>query len=307
MEYLLEFASTALSIALVAFGLLLVQRSYGLALLEIIPLATGMALFVLSSLHSDSPSVLNASTLLIPIAGCALAIRVLEPCYTRWRLRVAGESSALLISFAVMNCGLLVMSLATSSRSVAIGLADFRLIETKCHLETAVVALCIFAFAAAVQYLRRTRLVAALQLSKDDSRLLATFGRDSVKTRRHVLLLAIILCTAGVMLFISLQETFAVLNCYSILVPSFAIAISQSRIRVGRLVATAFVLTVLRELLTQYTSELLRDFHQAVLFSFFVVVGVSLRTAQLTGVTTACQRRLRDLVKGIEHSATCSR
>lgn len=197
-----------------------------------------------------------------------------------------------------MNCCLLAMSIATSSRSVPLGLADSSLIRTKSHLEVLVVALAALVLAVTVLYLRHKRLIAALQLSKDDHRLLATFGRDSNQVRRHVLVVAVVLCTVGVSLYVSLQETFAVSNSYAVLVPGFAIAISQSRMRVSRLLVTAFFLVAAVELLTQYTTELLRDFHQAVLFSFFVFAGVSSRTASDTGIILAWRRRLAQLTRG---------
>jgi branched-subunit amino acid ABC-type transport system permease component len=298
MEYTLEFLSTSLGIALVALGLLLVQRSHGIAVLETVPLATGLGLFFLGSLRPDSSSTLYIPTLILPTAGCALAIIVLEPLYVRWRLRVAGESTTLILSFAVMNCCLLAMSISTDSRSVPLGLADSHFIRTTSRLEWMVIALSAVVLVGTIFYLRYTRLVAALQLSKDDHRLLATFGRDSKKVRRHVLALAVVLCTVGASLYISLQETFAVSNSYAILVPGFAIAISQSRIRVIRLLAAGFFLVAVGELFTHYTSELLRDFHRAVLFSFFVFVGVGSRKAHDTGILLAWRRRLVQLARG---------
>src|SRR5258706_3448677 len=122
MDYILEFASASLAISLVALGLLLVQRSHGIAVLEIIPFATGLALFFLGSLRAESASTLHPATLILPIVGSTIGIAILEPWYARWRLRVAGESTTLLLSFAVMNCGLLAMSTATGARSVPIGL-----------------------------------------------------------------------------------------------------------------------------------------------------------------------------------------
>jgi hypothetical protein len=276
MDYLLEFVSISLAIALVAFGLMLIQRSHGIAVLETVPLATGLSLFSLGSIRPDSTSTLHTPALILPIVACGLLIRLLQPCYARWRLRVAGESTTLLLSFALMNCCLLGTSIATSARSVPLGLADSSFIRTKFRLELIVVALSSLALAVTILYLRQRRLIAALQLSKDDHRLLATFGRDSNQVRRHVLVVATGLCTLGMFLFVSLQETFAVLNSYAVLVPSFAIAISQSRIRVGRLVTAAFLLTAVAQLATQYTSELLRDFHPAVLFSLFVLRRVSI-------------------------------
>src|SRR4051794_13091806 len=113
MEYVAEFTSTAMAIGLVAIGLLLLQRSYGIAFLETVPLATGLSLFFLSLLRPSSVSTIRASALIIPTACCAIVLLTLEPHYTHWRLRVAGESTTLLLSFALMNCCLLLSSLAT--------------------------------------------------------------------------------------------------------------------------------------------------------------------------------------------------
>jgi branched-subunit amino acid ABC-type transport system permease component len=176
-------------------------------------------------------------------------------------------------------------------------LADSSFVRTKSRLELMVVILSALVLVGTVLYLRRTRLNAALQLAKDDYRLLATFGCDSNQVRRHILVIAVVLCTVGASLYVSLQETFAVANSYAVLVPGFAVAISQSRIRVGRLVATGLFLASAGELLTQYTNELLRDVHQAVLFSLVVFAGISSRAAYDTGLVLAWRRRLAQLTR----------
>lgn len=297
MEYLLDFMSTAMSLALVAIGLVLVQRSHGIAVLETIPVATGWALFFLSSLRPTSASTLDTSTLILPSIACAVLLAILQPLYAKWRLRVAGEPTALLLSFASMNCCLLAMSIATSNRSISLGLADSYLIKTKFRLEWAVIALAAVALAGTMLYVRQRCLMAALQLSKDDHRLLATFGRDSNQVKRHIFIVAILACIAGMLLFASLQETFSVSNSYAVLIPSFAVAISQSRIRVGRLVATALLLVGAERLLTQHTSELLLDVNRAVLFSLFVLVGITSRRAYQTGITSHWRRSLSNLAR----------
>lgn len=292
MDLLLEFASTSLAIATVALALFLLQRSNGIPLLEVIPLATGAAILLLSSMRHQSASTVNASTLLIPIGGCAVFAFVLQPMYARWRLRIAGESTTLLLSFASMNFWLLLLSIATSARPAAIGLADSKFVGTKEHLELVVILIAVASLTAIMFYVKRRRLSAALQLAKDDYRLLESFGERAGQVRRHVLVVAAVVCTLGAVLFISLQEHFAVLNSYSILVPAFAISISQSRIRLMRLVAATFVLAACVQLLTQRTSELLRDFHQALLFAMFVMAGITARWATNTGTADRLHRRV---------------
>jgi hypothetical protein len=293
VDYLLEVASTALSIALVSLGLLLLQRSHGIALLEIISLACCLALLLLSSFRPDSVSTLKAATLLVPTLACIIFLAIVQPFYAKWRLKVAGESTSLLISFALMNCLLLAASSATNDRFASLSFADLPSIRTPLRLESLVCILATLGLAGAILYLRNMRLLAALQLSKDDYRLLATFGRDSESVRRHTVVIALLASSLGMCLYISLQETFAVSNCYAVLIPGFGIAIAQSRIRVGRLVLSALMLVAAERFFTQHTSELLLNVHRAALFSFFVLTGVTLRAAQRTGLTaTACKHFL---------------
>jgi len=291
MENLLDFASTGMAIALVALSLILLQRSQGIVILEIIPLSTALVLIALGSLRKGSASTLDTATLIIPLFACAALVVMFQPLYAKWRLRVAGESTTLLLSFASMNCCLSAMTATTSNRSISLALADSYLVGTKDRLEWAVIATAGVALTGIMLYLRQRRLVAALQLSKDDFRLLQTFGRDPDQVRRHVLAVAIVACTVGMILFVSLQETFSVSNCYAVLIPSFAIAISQNRIRAARLVTASVLLITAEGFLTQHTSELLRAVHRAALFSFFILIGVISQRVTSTAIALKWRRR----------------
>jgi hypothetical protein len=284
MEYLVEFASTSMALSLVAIGLLLLQRCHGVAFLEMVPLASGLALFPLSLGAPFSASTVRPSGLVIPILFCASLLIILQPYYRRWRLRVAGESTTLLLSFASMNCCLLLFSITTKGRAVSVDLADASFIGGKTHLELLVIGLSGVFLTVLPLYLRKTRLIAAMQLAKDDHRLLTTFGRNPITVRAHILLIAMISSAFGVGLYISLQESFSIVNSYSIIVPAFAISISLSRIRVPYVVISMFVLVASRQLLTQFTSESLRDCHEGMLFSLFVLAAIGSRRATIAGI-----------------------
>jgi len=290
MTYFLEFASTSLAIATVAIALFLIQRSTGIPLLEIIPFATGVTLLLLSSMHEQSASTIHAASLLVPTIACGASVFFLQPWYARWRLRIAGESATLLLSFALMNVWLLLLSGITDARSTAIPFVDWTFVDSKELLELAVIVMEALFLIGVVSYIRSARLSAASQLAKDDYRLLESFGHRADDVKRHVLLVSAAVCIFGAFLFVALQDNFAVMNSYSILIPAFAISISQTRLNPTRLVMATFVLTACVQVMTQYTSELLRDFHQSLLFALFVVAGIISRWVVNLGLAGRLQR-----------------
>ena len=292
MDYFLEFVSTALSVSIVAFGLVLLDRSQGVVQLEILPLATGLTIVMLSVFHSSSASTLHATTLVLPIFVCILLVVFLQPLYLRWRLMIAGESTTLLLSFAAMNCCLLGMSIADDARSLPIGLADYRYVETKARLEVIVILLCMVVLVCTKILLHRSTLLPALQLSRDDHRLLSSFGKKPLHTQRIVLLIATVLCVVGTLLFGCLQDRLSINDTYAVLIPAFAIAISQSRIRLRSLVPIAVALIAFESLLTSMSSELLRDFYQATLFSLIVLLGVLFRAGDVRELIYFRRRKL---------------
>ena len=303
MEYLLEIVSASLSISLLAYGLSLIQRSYGIVVLETLPFAIGCSLFFLDSLRPRSPSTLYAPALILPTLASLISIFVLQKWYSRWRLRVAGEPTALLLSFAIMNVWILYMSKASNGLSVPLGLEDFGIIRTKLRLEAIDISLSLLVIIATVLYLGRRGLMAAIKLAKDDHRLLTTFGHDANRVKRRVLYVSIGLCTIGTLLFVSLQDTFAVSNCFAVLIPAFAVAIAQNRIKAIHIAALSLLLGAGVQILTLHTSELLRDVHTSLLFCVFVVGGVCIRKVNSTGLAPLWRRSYSSMVQELTNGS----
>jgi hypothetical protein len=297
MLYLLEFASLSTSIALVAMGLFLLQRSHGVAPLESLALAICLGMLVLSAIQPGSVSTVQSSQLLLPIAASGVLLICAHRYYVRWRLRVAGESTTMILSFALLNCCLLIMSSTTGARSLAIGLSDTLLIQSKVRLEFVIICSALICLLVLTLLLKHKGRTAALQLAKDDYRLLETFGIKADAVRARVLGASILTCFLGALFYLSLQESFSVVNSYALIVPTFAIAIAQNRLSTIQMIISAFLLIGSVQLLTQFTSELLRDFHQAIIFSLLVSGELIRRELSSTDFLSIVQRRIANLRK----------
>jgi hypothetical protein len=125
-----------------------------------------------------------------------------------------------------------------------------------------------------------------------DSRLLTTFGVSSLACQRIVLAISIFLITIGSLLYICLQQNFSFQNSYDIIVPAFAVSLSQTRIRPGSFALIAIFLLAGIECLTRFSAEsTIREGHQAILFGGVVLFALIWRIAKFSGRSESIERR----------------
>lgn len=293
MDVPLEVLSLGIAISLVSLAFILLQRGHGIVLLEIVPAGVASSILAFSLLGGPSTATVSPITLLAPLAAVLAVLNLLSKCYRRWRLRVAGEPTVLMISFAFMNCILLLMANTTGGRSVVVSLSESCLFASKRALELCVSTIA-FAVAIVVSLqLRGAGFLAAIQLAKDDSSFLSTFDFSAGKVRLYVLVLATALCFVGCALVVGLQENFSVAQADTILISAFGVAIFQSRIRIATLIPTALLLISAEHVLTSWTSETLQRCHQGALFAGVVVTSIILRILRDRGTSDWLRRRFQ--------------
>ena len=291
LELVLLILGSALALAVVSFGLTAVHRCLGIVPLEILPLGIASSLAALSLYAPISPSTLSGLTLLPCIIGCAVLVVLLQPVYVRWRQRLGGESISLIFSFALMTCWIQIMSAATDSKSVTPHVPELLRVNQSMGLKVTDVCISLVVFILVSRISARRGNLAALQLSLGDSRLLTTFGISSSHCQRIVLGIAALLTLTGSFLYISLQQNFSIQNSYDIIVPSFAISLAQTRIRVGLTVLTSILLLAGIECLTRLSAEsTIRECHQALLFGAVVLIALISRVLRVSGRTGRWKR-----------------
>jgi hypothetical protein len=298
MTLLFEILSVACAICIIALGFSLLQRSHGVVILETFALGVGVVLFLFSLVLEATPSTLHAGTLVSPLIITGVILALIPRWYATWRMRMAGEPTILILSFSIMNTLLLTMSVLSRGRSVPLSFASTGYV-TKWQLELLLTGLSIGVLAAAVFLLSRHGFMAAVQLSQDDDRFLRTFGRDAIEIKRKVLGVAASLCTIGMFVFIVLQENFAVVQSDVVLVPAFAVAISQQGSRIVRLFLTSVLLAGAERILVLQSSELLRQFHQGVLFALLVFGSMLLRELSESGLLEVWGQHLHRLQRTV--------
>jgi len=302
-ELVLLIVSSALALSVVSLGLCATDRCIGVVPLEILPLGVGSSLGILSLLGTGSPSTLSGRDILPLAIGCAVLVFFLHPLYVEWRLRLGGESISLMFSFAVMTCWIQAMSISTDSKSINPIIPEFIRSNQSLNLKLIVIVVSLSVLFLAANLSRRHGALAALQLSLGDSRLLATFGLSSASCQRIVLAFSILLIAIGSMLYICLQQNFSIQNSYDIIVPAFAISLSQTRIRIPLIMTVSIILMTGIEYLTKVSAEsTIREVHQASLFGLVVVIALVARLARLSGrvdtVKRQCQERFQAVLGG---------
>jgi hypothetical protein len=290
----LLIVSSALSLSVVSLGLSAIARCIGVVPLEVLPLGIGFSLGFLSLCGRSSPSTLSGEDVLPLVLCCAVLLFFLHPVYVQWRLRIGGESISLMFSFALMTCWIRAMSIATDSRSFSPNIPEFLRANQSLGLKLITTFVCLVVLATAAHLSTCRGRLAALQLSLGDSRLLSTFGLSSSFCQRVVLALSILFIVVGSMLYICLQQNFSFQNSYDIVVPAFAISLSQTRIRIPPIIAVSIILLAGIEYLTELSAEsTIREGHQALLFGFVVVITLIARIASLSGRSELFKRRLQ--------------
>ena len=284
MDIVLLVLSSALSLALVSFGLTLIERCIGVIPLEILPLGIAIALEGLSICSTSSPYTLAASNLVLPSLACLALLYMLHPVYVQWRRRLGGESRALMFSFTLMSCWIQLMQIRTDSKAFSLDLPDALRADQSRALKCLVSLVSITLLLAIGWLVNRKGKLAAVQLSRSDSRLLQSFGYSSLTCQRLVLGIALLLIVSGVGLYIALQDNFSVQSSYNIVIPAFAISLSQVRIRVVYTIIVSIVLLTGIEWLTSISSaETVRESHQSVMYGFVVLIALSFRLARTSG------------------------
>jgi hypothetical protein len=216
----------------------------------------------------------------------------LHPIYVLWRRRMGGESITLMISFAIMTCWIQCMSIRTESKSINPEFPD----PLRAHQDLFIKGIVILASIAVlvlVYYLiRLDGRLAAMQLSMSDSRLLTTFGVSSFTCQQIVLAISIFLITIGSLFYICLQQNFSFQSSYDIIVPAFAVSLSQPRIRPGSFALISILLLAGIECLTRLSAEsTIREGHQAILFGGVVLFALIWRIAKLSGRFASIERK----------------
>jgi hypothetical protein len=294
LELALLIVSSALSLSLISLGLSAVVRCIGVSPLETLPLGIGVSLGLLALCGSSSPSTLSAWDVLPSALGCAVLLFILHPLYVQWRLRLGGESIALMCSFALMTCWIQVMSICSDSKSINPSIPEFLRAKQSLGVKLIVIVVSLGVCFLAAQLGRHRGRLAALQLSLGDARLLTTFGISSSRYQRSVLAVSIALIVVGSLLYICLQQNFSLQNAYDIVVPAFAISLSQTRVRILTTVTISIVLLTGIELLTRLSAEsTIREGHQAALYGAVVVITLVARLARLSGRTDLLRRKCR--------------
>jgi branched-subunit amino acid ABC-type transport system permease component len=297
MGFLLLLVSSAFSISLVALGLSVVGRCLGVVPLEILPLGIGVSLACIALAGPKSPSTMSALDLLPLLCLCAAALFCMHPLYMEWRKRLGGESITLMFSFAIMSCWNQAMSISTEAKSISLSFPDVLEENDSRMLKIAVLAVALAVLSVLVLTTRRRGRVAALQLSLDDSNLLATFGISARRCQRLVIALSILLVTFGSALYICLQQNFSFQNSFDIIVPAFAISLSQIRLRVSSTILISLVLLSGIEYLTYLSPEAtLREGNQAVLFAVIVTSTLAFRRGRASGRFASIERHWKRLV-----------
>ena len=260
MDILIESVSSAGALSVVAFALLVLQRTHGLVVLELFPASLAAGLITFSAAQSNrSPALLTSGDLLLPLAANLIIIAVAARFYQQWRHRVAGESTVLMISFCSMNFVLEAMRTFSEGHSASVGLAQ-SFPHGKLGLETSVLAVSTAILISTTVLLKSRGTWAAAQLANRDWRLLLSFGHSAEAARRIILLLAVSLMAVGTVLYISLQESFAIQHSSAILIPAFALSLFQNRIKLPIFLGVAFVALLSEHFLSLWTNEVMRDF-----------------------------------------------
>ena len=189
------------------------------------------------------------------------------------------------------------MSISTEAKSISLSFPDVLEENDSRMLKIAVLAVALAVLSVLVLTTRRRGRVAALQLSLDDSNLLATFGISARRCQRLVIALSILLVTFGSALYICLQQNFSFQNSFDIIVPAFAISLSQIRLRVSSTILISLVLLSGIEYLTYLSPEAtLREGNQAVLFAVIVTSTLAFRRGRASGRFASIERHWKRLV-----------
>ncbi len=298
LALMLLIFSSALSLSVVALGLTAIGRCLGTVPLEILPFGIGLSLILISQSAATSTATLSGSDLLAPILGCGISVFGLHPFYVRWRLRLGGESMSLMFSFALMTFWLQVLSVASNSKSITPAIPEFLSSKEYLGLKVISIAASLLALTLAgiVGSLRGN--LAALQLSLGDSRLLVSFGLRTYTCQLTVLVSGIIFTTVGSLIYICLQQNFSFQNSYDIIIPAFAISLTQTRIRIFHTVISALFLLSGIEFLTRVSSDATtRELHQAVLFGVIVVLVLGRRVLTASGILDLIERKFQSAIR----------
>ena len=284
--------SSSLSIELVALGLSELSRCIGVVPLETLPGGIGFSLVLLSMGRTNSAATLSGSDLAPFVIGFTVILFLLHPLYVVWRRRMGGESISLMISFAIMTCWIQCMSIRTESKSISPEFPNSLRAHQDLYIKIFVILTSIALLSLICHLIRLDGRLAALQLSMSDSRLLTTFGVSSLACQRIVLAISIFLITIGSLLYICLQQNFSFQNSYDIIVPAFAVSLSQTRIRPGSFALIAIFLLAGIECLTRFSAEsTIREGHQAILFGGVVLFALIWRIAKFSGRSESIERR----------------
>lgn len=285
---LLFILSCSTSIALIALALVLLNRSLGVIPLEVLPFGIGFSLALLAL--GNNPALVRS--LLPLVLACGAALFLSQPIYVALRRRFGGESLTLMLSFAIMTSWKEGMAIATGTSPVHHPFPEWMNAHQSLNLKLIVIVISVLALVGSHLLLNFRGNLAALQLSREDSRLLTSFGISSRKYQRKVLLAAMVLVVLGSLLYIGLQQSFSIEDSYDIIVPAFAISLAQQRVRLVTILCVSILLLAATEILTRFsTASTIRAGHQGILFGAVVLIALLFRLARQSGRWQSFERK----------------
>jgi hypothetical protein len=282
MDHVWNSLAQAAAIAIIATALAFISRATGVFILEAAVFGTASALALAGAVSRQSPAAPQLSWFLLSaLLSLGLSVALIN-FYRHCRRARGGDSTALMMSFALMNTLALTITSVTDGKSVNIDSEAFG-----SPLRVAIVGWAVMGLICVL--MRGRRFLAMIKLARDNDSLLSTFGISASIVRLIVTLTSCSLLALGVAVYVFRQENFSTSKADVYVIPAFAVAICQSRLKVVLIGSLSIILVFLEQFLESNGQLILgRAYEGALLVALALsssaadFVGIRLRGYKLT-------------------------
>jgi len=240
-------------VAVAAASLSLLQRCIGVLPLEVAAFGASATAVISMALVQQTPGSPPVGALVLPVLvslGCGLP---LSAFYHRCRRTRSGEVIALIMSFALMRVMTIWAIRASEGKSIvtiASALRGKYGSGAATRLDLAVVLLSTLVLGVLGLLLSpRSQTGTKVRLARSNDALLWTFGTSGERVRATTYLVGAVVWFIGSVMYCARQDTFAVQDYDSFLIPTLAVSILVPGLNIWGTAVAALVVAVLRSAL----------------------------------------------------------
>ncbi len=262
-----EYLLPTVGIALVAAGFSIMIRATGILPLERVVFAVGLVVAQAEISRPDSAADWVRPLLLWSLLALVVGFLLVGP-YRGFRLARGGETTALVMSFALMN-GLLVFAQRSSGgRSVPTRVST---------LAVLLVLASVAVFVGSGSFLRWSGAGAAVRLARDCGDYLSSFGVSPRRVWLRTDVLSILLMCLGFATFAASQDNFSMGRFEKVLIPAFGIALASRTLNFFSILTLSLVMVISQKALFQlFGNAVLDRAYQSGVFVLVILLGLAL-------------------------------